>query len=157
MGKNQEQPTSPLDQTTIQRIESQVQDKVNAGYTALRGWLFRDLTLFFYTQPDEVKHDEQTRKEDLRLRLAQNTARFAGAQSATSLQELGLTHVVINTKSSLSADLPSLRQSLAENMEKRLPHIVSVEWVEESWKNGTLLDEESKYCTTLLTASEYFI
>ncbi|KAJ6176959.1 hypothetical protein N7485_003873 [Penicillium canescens] len=141
MNKNQDQPNNSLDPTTIQRIESQIQDKVNAGYTAPRGWLFRDLAFFFYTQPNESDGDEQTRKY-IRLRLAQNTARFAGAQSAASLKDSGITHVVIDTESSFSVDLPSVRKSLAENLGKKVPHVVSVDWVEECWKHGTLLDEE---------------
>jgi DNA ligase-4 len=144
MNKNQDQPKSPLDPTTIQRIESQIQDKVNAGYTAPRGWLFRGLTFFFYTQPNESGGDEQTRKH-IRLRLTQNTARFAGAQSAASLKDSGITHVVIDTESSFSVDLPSVRKSLAENLGKKMPHVVSVDWIEECWKHGTLLDEESKF------------
>jgi DNA ligase-4 len=141
----QDQPNSPLDPTTIQRIESQIQDKVNAGYTAPRGWLFRGLTFCFYTQPNESNADEQTRKEDIRLRLAQNTARFAGAQSAASLKDSGITHVVVDTESSFSVDLPSVRKYLAENLCNKVPHVVSVGWIEECWKNGTLLDEESKF------------
>ncbi|OQD81483.1 hypothetical protein PENANT_c027G05932 [Penicillium antarcticum] len=142
MNKTQDEPNGSLDQTTIQRIESQIQDKINAGYTAPRGWLFRDLNLFFYTQPNEDSGEKEKRKEDLRICLAQNTARFAGAGSAASLKDSGISHVVVDTKSSLSVDVSSIRKSLAESLGKKLPHVVSVEWVEECWKNGTLLDEE---------------
>ena len=42
-----------------------------------------------------------------------------------------------------------MRKSLAAGSQKKIPHIVSLEWVEESWKHGTLLDEESKFSSLL--------
>lgn len=145
MDATHEQPESTVDPATFQRIETQIQDKVNAGYTAPCGWLFRGLTLHFSANGNG--HDEPGTAElrdDQRLHLAHNIARFAGATTATSLQSSGITHVIINPDTLSPADLSSLRNSLAAQPGNKMPHLVSVSWVEECWKNGTLLDEESK-------------
>jgi DNA ligase-4 len=124
-----------IDLRTSQRIEARIQDKINAGYTAPCGWLFRGLTLFFYSHhPD--KHI------DGRLRVAQNTARFANAASASSVGTAGITHVVVDPDTLSSGDISSLRKSIAAKSSSKIPHLVSVDWIEECWQNGTLLDEE---------------
>lgn len=117
-----------LDPTSSQRIESRIQHRINAGYTAPCGWLFRGLTLFFPQKPGQKG-----------LHLVQNTARFGSAEIVTSLQN-SVTHVVVDSEAD-SADISSLRKSLADRSGK-IPHLVGVDWVEECWKNGTLLDEE---------------
>jgi DNA ligase-4 len=124
-----------VDLRTFQKIETRIQDRVNAGYTAPCGWLFRGLTLFFYSQQSDKQNDR-------RLHLVQNTARFASAESAPSLDNSSITHVVIDPVSLSAADISSLRKSIAAKPGSKIPHLVSVDWVEECWKNGTLLDEE---------------
>jgi DNA ligase-4 len=127
------------DPWTFQKIESRIQDRVNAGYTAPCGWLFRGLTILFHSQSES----EERKKNDLRLRLAQNTARFAGAGSASSLENASITHVVLDPSTVLySAEISSLRTTLAARPGLKIPHLVSVDWIEECWANGTLLDEE---------------
>ncbi|KXG47410.1 Nucleic acid-binding, OB-fold [Penicillium griseofulvum] len=143
MEENPEQPDQIPDPETVHRVEALIQDKVNAGYTAPRGWLFRGLKFHFYSNGNQK--DEQApelRKEYHRLHFAHNTARFAGAENASSLESTGTTHVIVDPETSSSADVSSLRQSLAEKPGAKMPHLVSVSWVEECWKNGTLLDEE---------------
>jgi DNA ligase-4 len=146
MDKSQDQPDHAIDPQTFQRIETSIQEKVNAGYTAPCGWLFRGLKFLFYANrnPQEKPATRELRKQDQRLSFAHNTARFAGAASATSLKSAGITHVIIDPGTLSSADLSSLRSSLAEKPGNKMPHLVSVEWVEECWKNGTILDEERK-------------
>ncbi|KAJ5783003.1 Nucleic acid-binding OB-fold [Penicillium paradoxum] len=142
MDENRDQSDYTVDPETFQRIETQIQDKVNAGYTAPCGWLFRGLTFHFYSTDSENEHSPQELKKTHRLQFARNTARFAGAASATSLQSSGITHVIIDPETLSSTDISSLRSSLAAHPGNKMPHLVSVDWVEESWKNGTLVDEE---------------
>lgn len=149
MGNVKQEPGNPLDPSTVQRIEMQIKDKVHSGYTAPRGWLFRDLSFFFFSPNTDVE-DEGARALDLGLTLTQNTARFAGASSVTSVESPGITHVIVNPETTSSTDIASLRKSLAARIDRKVPHLVSSKWVEESWKNETLLDEESKLSLYLI-------
>ncbi|KAJ5568516.1 Nucleic acid-binding OB-fold [Penicillium hetheringtonii] len=140
---NSKHKPNPLDSTTVQRIESQILEKVHSGHTVPCGWLFRDLKFFFFSpnsQTNGLNEDPDT--SDLDLTLARNTARFAGASSADSLKTPGMTHVIVNPDTTSSSDIRSLRGSLAALTNKKVPHLVSFKWVDESWKNRTLLDEE---------------
>lgn len=145
-----EETSKPLDPHSIQKIETHIQDKINSGYTAPRGWLFRGLTFFFPSShqangdANSGSDSSSSATKDIRLTLARNTAQFAGASVVTSLNTPGVTHVIVNREKSSSAEISSLRKSVAAGSRKKIPHIVSLDWVEESWKHGTLLDEESK-------------
>ncbi|CAG7918982.1 unnamed protein product [Penicillium olsonii] len=134
--KNSTESSNQIDPDTAHRIETRIQDRVNAGYTAPCGWLFRDLTLFFHSKP---RSDSQ---DDYRMRLAQNTARFASAVIAESLGDSSITHVVIDSDALGSDEISSLRKVLADRSGSKMPHLVGVDWVEDCWKHGTLLDEE---------------
>lgn len=146
MEQDQEQPDHAPDPASVRRIEALIQEKVNAGYTVPCGWLFRGLKFHFYSSGDEQDESVsgELRKEHQRLQFAHNTARFAGAENSSSLKSSGTTHVIVDPGTLSSADISSLRKSLAEKPGAKMPHLVSVDWVEECWKNGTLLDEESK-------------
>lgn len=139
----------PLDPHSIRKIESHIQNKINSGYAAPRGWLFRGLTFFFPSSRranSDESHDSDSSNstiEVIRSTLARNTAQFGGASSATSLKSAGVTHVIVNTEKISSAEISSLRKSLAAGSRKKIPHLVNTDWVEECWKHGTLLDEES--------------
>ena len=140
-----EQTNHTLDSRTLQRIENLIQNKINAGYTAPCGWLFRRFTFFFFANDASTEeNDSSFNTDDMRLQLARNTARFGGANIATSLESSDVTHVIINPEKLSSGDVASLREFLAARPGTKLPYLVSVAWVEESWTNGTLLDEESK-------------
>ncbi|CAI7664816.1 unnamed protein product [Penicillium glandicola] len=146
MEQKQEQPDHAPDPETVQRIEARIQDKVNAGYTAPRGWLFRGFKFHFYSNGNHRNEpaSREIRKEDRRLHFARNTARFAGAEIASSFKSSDTTHVIVDSETLSSVDISSLRESLAAKPGAKMPHLVSVAWVEECWKNGTVLDEESK-------------
>ena len=92
-----------------------------------------------------------------RMKQAINTAKFAGADFATDLVVEGITHVLVgNDKSRLRTLREELsrygylrisRRSLfADHLSrrKRLPRLVTVDWIEQSWAERTLLDEERK-------------
>ncbi|KAJ5636168.1 Nucleic acid-binding OB-fold [Penicillium longicatenatum] len=143
---NEDQANNTIDSRTSGKIEDLIRDKINAGYTAPCGWLFRRFTLLFFEKNQETSTENNNPAPtiaagDIRLQLARNTAQFGGANTTTSLESSNVTHVIINPETLPSEDKTSLRESLAARPGK-IPHLVSVAWVEESWMNGTLLDEE---------------
>lgn len=145
--------SNPPDPTTAQRIESQILEKVHSGHTIPCGWLFRNLTFYFNSpNPQTNGNNEGPHSSDLALTLTRNTTRFAGANNAHSLRTPGITHVIVNPDTTSSSDIKSLRESLAALPGRKVPHLVGIKWVDESWKNRTLLDEESKLfvCTQSL-------
>lgn len=144
----QQQNNNPLDPHTLHKVASHMRTKIDSGYTAPCGWLFRGLTFFFSSQAPQVSGPEifdKTQIEDIALCLARNTARFASAHIATSLKDPDVTHIIVNPDTLSREDIASLRGSLAARAGKKIPHLVSLHWVQESWKNRTLLDEESKF------------
>lgn len=151
MEDGQDQPNAPIDPHTLHRVESQMQKKIESGYTAPCGWLFRGLTFLFFTQTQHADAEDMyqaekngPKTEDTRLSLAHNTTRFAAAKIASSLKDSSVTHIIVNPETLSSAEILFLRESLAARPGKKVPHLVGLGWVEECWKNGTLLDEESK-------------
>ncbi|MCJ1314403.1 DNA ligase (ATP) [Agyrium rufum] len=79
-------------------------------------------------------------KEDqaLRLQAAIWIVSFAGAEVTHDEDAKDITHVLINpTKKN---DVRRLRMHFARR--DRLPHLVTLGWVEQSWKEKTLLGEE---------------
>ncbi|KAJ5098471.1 Nucleic acid-binding OB-fold [Penicillium argentinense] len=142
MGHLKQESEHTLDCRTSKRIEALIQRKVDSGYTAPCGWLFRDLVLYFVTSNESSGEENGRWSPNLGLTLAQNTARFGAASLTTSLDNPGITHVIVDQDMASSLQVVSLRGSLATRPGKKLPHLVSSKWVEESWKNGTLLDEE---------------
>jgi DNA ligase-4 len=135
----------PVDPHTLHKVESHIQAKIDSGYTAPCGWLFRGLT-FYFSQAPHANEDgvSKTKIDDVAMCLARNTARFASANIATSLRRPGVTHVIVNPALSRE-NIGSLRDELASRAGKKIPHLVSLDWVQECWKNGTLLDEDRKF------------
>ena len=104
---------------------------------------------------------DQTRLDQIdamfRVKQACNIARFAGAQLTNELKD-GVTHILVGNNQDPSRNLRRTvsRYASGENScmftvylisidrFKRLPRIVTVNWVEQSWKEKTLLDEERK-------------
>lgn len=138
--KNQD--SHSIDLETLHKIEDRIQERVDSGYTVPCGWLFRKLKFFFH----------QTLPIDISLDLARNTSRFAGADILDDPESPIITHIIVNPDTLSSHDLISLRRSLSTRAGK-MPHLVNLEWVKDSWSNKTLLDEESKFCTPLSLSS----
>lgn len=140
----------PSDTTeTIRSLDSHIQDRINSGYEAPTAWLFKGLTiLFHHCTPDDAESTDKDATEmdqEYRLRIARNTASFGGASTASSLKNLAThpTHIVVDP-SCPSSELRSIRSSWAARG-KKMPHLVTVNWIEESWEERTLLDEERMY------------
>ena len=66
------------------------------------------------------------------------------------MEDKRITHIVVDSgeeNDRSSTDLYALRTSLSNRVgaNKKIPHIVTAEWVERSWKEKTLLDEERMF------------
>jgi DNA ligase 4 len=105
----------------------------------VKGWLFRGLRIYldFGIKSNGENSSLDLDGQNLRLKLASNLAMFAGAEPVEDLEDESITHVVIGANSSR---LGTVRKGISTR--KRLPRMVTADWVEESWKEGTLLDEE---------------
>lgn len=110
----------------------------------LPGYMFRDSVV--YVDQGSAWHSDRVNGEsgqyseaslvDIPLRLAGQTVRFAGGILADTIDEDVTQVITKDEKESVKA----LRQRIAEKM--RIPRIVTPNWVSESWKEKTLLDEE---------------
>lgn len=136
MGKEREghETCSP---EVIERVTESIQEKVDSGWTMPSAWLFKGLTVYF-PEDDEDEYCPQP-KQSHKTHLARNTVRFAGASVANSPKEPSITHIVVGSETPAS-EVSTLRKTLSKR--KKIPHIVKVDWIEESWKERTLLDEE---------------
>ena len=110
---------------------------------------------------DYSNTDDQTRLDQrdtmFRVKQACNLARFAGAQLTNELKE-GVTHILVGSNQDHSRNLRRTVSRYASGEDssmvtvylffvdrfKRLPRLVTINWVEQSWKAKTLLDEERK-------------
>lgn len=74
------------------------------------------------------------------LEQARTIARFASARLAEDVEESTVTHVVVDAEDRDDQALRQPRSTIAQK--KRLPRIVTLKWIEESWAEKTRLDEE---------------
>jgi DNA ligase-4 len=127
----------------VAKLIERIQERVNSGHEMPCGLLFTSLTILFPHKNEDVSESESMIPSDAhsRLRYALNVARFAGANIAKTSSHPSITHVVVDPESS-STEISSLRGEWSRKSGKKVPHIVTVDWVEESWKSRTLLDEE---------------
>jgi DNA ligase-4 len=127
--------------------ERLIQPRGDTGaFTDLPGWLFKAQVLYF---APPTRSDSRRETLSHRLHLASHTARFAGATVVDDIEDKRITHVIVdgdNTARSGKTDLSAIRSRLAKRAGagRKIPHIVTVGWIEESWKEKTLIDEESK-------------
>ncbi|KAF9630396.1 DNA ligase ATP-dependent [Lasiodiplodia theobromae] len=119
-----------------------------------RGWLFRGCRVWFDDGsgrdrasgeaaadegPDKVDEQEQARL--IRLYLAKQIVRFAGGSVSENLEaDDAVTHVVVTGTD--AERIKEVRQIVADRKAERVPRVVGVEWVEESWRERTIVDEE---------------
>lgn len=108
------------------------------GLKILPGWMFDGLSIYLDsdTAGDRGTQTMRETNDDGRIEKANRLARFAGAQLTKSLQP-GVTHIVTRNDRNR---LETFRHHVS-NFE-RLPRLVTVEWVEQSWTAQTRLDEE---------------
>ncbi|MCJ1465768.1 DNA ligase (ATP) [Pseudocyphellaria aurata] len=138
-------------------------DDHNHDLDLLPGSMFEGLLLYIAgSEHDSLKITSSSELETykgsaIRLKQVCNTAKFAGARFTNSFVDDGITHVLAGTdptpgalreKFSLYvAYLDVTTHSLSvllirEGRRKPLPRIVSLDWIEQSWIERTLLNEE---------------
>jgi DNA ligase-4 len=136
-----------LDGMTIEREDSsgteRLLDQLNGqvhDITELKGFMFRKTRIYLDFEGSENRDPPGTLMDDslLPMKLAENVIRFGAGTIVDSIEDEGLTHIVVVAE---SRKLGELRKKVSERR-GRIPRIVKVDWVEESWKEGTLLDEE---------------
>ena len=90
-------------------------------------------------EPESKKsHPEGERDgQPFDLEMAERQFRFAGGKTS-SLDDKKVTHVILLTRK--RSHLDSVRKVLASKA--RVPRIVTMQWIWDSWKEGTRLDEE---------------
>ncbi|PYH44556.1 putative C6 transcription factor (NirA) [Aspergillus saccharolyticus JOP 1030-1] len=148
----------PHDSKAYAKLKAHLYDKINAGWPLPCGWLFDGLVFYLpQWQPtiagspktDESEEIEQPPPEEQqqqqrRLHLVRNTARFAGARVVDTAQDPAITHVIVQGDDGMGrAAYKSLRAQWADRA--KIPHFVTTVWVDASWREQTLLDEESVY------------
>ena len=107
------------------------------------GWMFTDRTIFFDPLIDQSHHEAGSCEpldpvlHDIycRNRAALCTVKFGGGTMVNDLND-DVTHIVVHERS----DVGQLRRSVSQR--QHLPRIVTRQWVEASWTERTLLDEE---------------
>lgn len=116
----------------MQRIEddSEIDTRLEDMFTDAPGWILRRTTLYFPQKDDKLASIEQ----------AEITARFAGASVSPTLHDLNITHIVMDDRHFSRAELRKLRGVISER--RRLPRLVAVKWINDSWNERTQLDEE---------------
>ncbi len=129
----------------------------------LPGWMFGGLLLCVDEQntiqsngASSVVQPNALEKSGFRMKQAVNAARFAGAEFTTDLANDKITHVLVEND---KCRVKILREMFSTHVffvflvelladatcrRKRLPRLVTVDWVEQSWEERTLLDEERK-------------
>lgn len=111
-------------------LMKELQERGN-GMGEMKAWIFRSLRV--YVEDPEALQEDQ----NLELMLSQNILRFAGASVLNSIDDKDVTHLVFTRGSKNLADI---RHKMVQR--KKMPRLVSTEWVRESFDEGTLLDEE---------------
>ena len=107
-----------------------------------RGQMFRSCRVFLWsTAPISEVFPVELSTDQLSVRLAGDLVRFGGGTIALDLKDNTITHVVVKVTDRNTPHLHLLRQTISENKD-RFPHLVTTQWVKQSWEERTLLDEE---------------
>lgn len=86
-----------------------------------------------YVEDDTGSSAEQ----DIELLLARNLLNFAGARIVEDIEDNTVTHVVVSNR---NTNLKALRKRLATR--RKMPRVVNTSWVQDSFEEATMLDEE---------------
>ncbi|KAI5297629.1 DNA ligase (ATP), partial [Ascosphaera atra] len=129
-----ESMTTP-DEVSSQDLANIVEEVcADTGFDGSRGWLFKNTVMYFTPRDD-------TQELPLQLLLAKNTALFGGAKVVTDLTNESITHIVADSK---ATNLSDLRKSISKRSRLKVPHLVSSSWIQKSWNEKTMLDEQSE-------------
>ncbi|KAL9583635.1 MAG: hypothetical protein Q9203_004999 [Teloschistes exilis] len=136
----------PQDQVAV---KTRLNEKFEGGVD-LRGRLFLGLVVYIDVSDGLMSNGATNapQVQDLEIEQACNIARFAGAKVARHLLEDGITHVVVNND---ACRVRYIREELSGI--KQLPRLVSAAWIQDTWKEKTLLDEERRLLFALVAKS----
>ncbi|KAI0191583.1 DNA ligase I [Astrocystis sublimbata] len=76
------------------------------------------------------------------LSQVKNRIRFGGGILVDDIDDLAITHVVIMSKTEAEEMETAAEARSAISSRRRIPRVVSQQWVDECWKNRTIVDEE---------------
>jgi DNA ligase-4 len=142
----------------INEISATVFERSHEEGTMPPGWLFRGLAVHFHEFTDSSETSDQ-----IRIFLARKVAEFGGADIVDELDiDSGKskgrghistanipTHIVATSSKSTKEEVSNIRKTLAQQQMSgrglKVPHVVTVEWIEQSWKEKTLLDEDCMF------------
>ncbi|KIV87728.1 hypothetical protein PV11_03254 [Exophiala sideris] len=126
-------------------------------YMDMQGYMFHGLVFLFdlsaaskQDDPSGANGDLEGAADDLNDStdlMTRNIALFAGAEllpdsdlsAITAKEKHRVTHIVAQPHS----DLQSLRRDISRWKARRIPRIMSANWIQECWKAGTKVDEEA--------------
>jgi DNA ligase 4 len=131
--------------------EEQIPNIFGEDFLSMKGFLFHGLTFYF---DDDAQPAKPNGHADIDREAAQTTASrlktistFGGAhllRTQGSLSNLptktkqSITHIV----ACLSSELPGLRKEIANWSSRKIPRIVTEEWIEVCWQEGQRIAEE---------------
>jgi len=102
------------------------------------GWLFRGVVAYFDGGDVEMSSGHESHEDEFEFMRQQ--IRFGRGEIVNGLEEGVVTHVIVGKDRSR---LRAIREMVAAW--KKLPRIVTSEWVEETWREKTVLDEEREF------------
>ncbi|KMQ45154.1 Nucleic acid-binding, OB-fold [Trichophyton rubrum] len=117
-------------------------------HSYVEGWLFKSLTIFFApcSHLPSVPGKPCVDGLSMRQQLARNITIFTGATVTDQQKNNWITHVIVDPSEDRDPETgkpknySTLRSGFASR--RAIPHFVTVQWVEECWKEKTLVDEE---------------
>ncbi|KAJ9136756.1 DNA ligase [Pleurostoma richardsiae] len=101
--------------------------------SGLKGMVFRRCRVGFALDPEVPQ---------LEVQSLRNRVRFGGGKVAEDLEDKGMTHVVVVAASEASERELAAEVRYEVSKRRPTPRIVTRKWVEDCWRESTLVDEE---------------
>ena len=98
------------------------------------GWMLRDMVVYF-DRLDTTSKIESA--EETQLKFAERVVQMTGGSVSKDIDDITITQVVVGED---RERLKVVRESISHR--QKIPRLVTLEWIETSWKEKTLLDEE---------------
>jgi DNA ligase-4 len=109
----------------------------NIDFGNIPGFLFQELVIYF-DKPSTPPHSNGIPENtSLEQELLGQTVQFAGGTISQDVHDETVTHIIIGDDTSRVKDIRGIL-----SRRRRVPRIVNEEWIRESWKAQTLIDEE---------------
>jgi DNA ligase-4 len=104
-----------------------------------RGSLFRSIVVYIDQGRDVeiVKGDTELKRDPVDVQFIKQNLAFGGAKMVNDLADKTITHIIIGEDRS---KLSEIRQKIAKK--QKIPRMVTMGWVLQSWQEKTILDEE---------------